>query len=586
MPMSYACATILLIGAATPAAAGARRVGASLPDPGCPAGEPAGAPGAALEGPSEGTAKGWPVDLGSPGAGFPYTPTLFDIDGDGDDEIFLMGGEVFGLDGDGSFLPGWPTSDMQYMGYASTGQLPGPSCADMEADGDVETLWSERDWYAGSSHMWSFNGREPGGGWMPGFPQEAPDEGSNALATPFVLGDADGDGDLEAWTAHTLGNTGEYYRISGFDHQGNRLFTTDLDPAELILNVYFGDLEGDGTEEFFAVGLLADSYRLHAFTPEGNHRSGYPLELFDQGSGYAAFGPPVPADLDGDGDLEVVVGYTLSSTATAEARHHDGSPVEGFPISITGGSQLFYIGLGDITGDGDPELLAFENELAADYRAWAVDMATGETLAGWPVALSDWPKGFPTVVDVTDDGLQEVCCTTDGGELWALQSDGSVAEGFPKAMSTTATSGAAAGDIDGDGLYELVACTWDGHAYAWDTEGAVAADRADWPMRGVDARNTGVYAASGGTGLQPETPGGRLAPAANPSAGSVELLLPAWESAVLEVYDMTGRRVCRMDASGRSSLVWAPSGDRPSGVYVARLRSGGRSLRAGFVLLR
>ena len=34
---------------------------------------------------------GWPVDLSTPGAGFPYTPTLFDMDGDGADEIFLNG---------------------------------------------------------------------------------------------------------------------------------------------------------------------------------------------------------------------------------------------------------------------------------------------------------------------------------------------------------------------------------------------------------------------------------------------------------------------------------------------------------------
>ena len=34
--------------------------------------------------------EGWPVYLATPGAGFPYTPTLYDADGDGADEIFLF----------------------------------------------------------------------------------------------------------------------------------------------------------------------------------------------------------------------------------------------------------------------------------------------------------------------------------------------------------------------------------------------------------------------------------------------------------------------------------------------------------------
>ena len=60
-------------------------------------------------------------------------------------------------------------------------------------------------------------------------------------------------------------------------------------------------------------------------------------------------------------------------------------------------------------------------------------------------------------------------------------------------MISPSISGVAAGDIDGDGLFELVAATWDGYVYAWDTPSAASPDRADWPMRGVNARNTGIY---------------------------------------------------------------------------------------------
>jgi len=440
---------------------------------------------------------GWPVNLSAPGAGFPYTPTLFDVDGDGADEIFLTGGNTFGLKGDGSFLPGWPTTEHVYMGYGTNDQKPGPSAADVDGDGDVEIMWSERDWYAGSAHMWCFNGRNADGSNMPGFPQEAPDDPSNALDVPFVLGDVDGDGDLEAWGPHSLGNAFIHYRISAFDHLGTRLFTRDLDPNENTLSLYFGDLDGDGAREMFAVTFLDPTVNLHAFDPDGNELPGYPIVLHTLAGEFLPFGPPVVADLDGDGDLELLIGTWSGGTSRVRAFHHDGSPHPGFPVVVGTGLQLFYLGLGDLTGDRVPELVVTGKILSSDYRVFAIDMATGAGLPGWPYALPFWPEGFPTVADVDDDGLQEVCISTGGGDVRAISRTGQLLAGYPLSMSAASISGVAAGDIDGDGLFELVAATWDGWVYAWDTPGEALPGRADWPMRNVNARNTGVFGDSG-----------------------------------------------------------------------------------------
>ncbi|MFQ5806064.1 MAG: FG-GAP repeat domain-containing protein [Phycisphaerae bacterium] len=438
---------------------------------------------------------GWPVDLGLNGSGYPYTPTLYDADGDGADEIFLTGGHTFALRGDGTFLPGWPTTEMEYMGYGTNGNKPGPSAADFDGDGEGEVLWSLRDWYAGSSVMWSFNVKNLDGTDLPGFPQHAPDMtwNSNALDTPFVIGDTDGDGDLEAWAPHTLGNNFTYYRVSAFDQTGTRLFTVDLNDEESVVSLYFGDLDGDGTKKMFAVSWLSPSLWLHVFQADGSEASGYPIVLHTLGSGWLMFGPPVPADLDDDGDLEILLGHWGGGASYAQCYHHDGTPCAGFPIQIATSSQLFYLGLGDVTGDGEPELLATDNHLGADYRVYAIDLASGTTLPGWPYGVTSWPKGFPAVVDVDNDAVQDVCFATGSGELFAVSGQGQLIDGYPKLMASPSISGVAAGDIDGDGLFELVAATWDGWVYAWDTTGAALPGRADWPMRGVNARNTGVF---------------------------------------------------------------------------------------------
>ncbi len=519
---------------------------------------------------------GWPVNLQCPGAGFPYTPTLYDADGDGADEVFLTGGNTFGLRGDGTFLPGWPTTEQPYMGYGTNDQKPGPSAADLETDGDSEILWSERDWYAGSARMWCFNGKNFDASNLPGFPQEAIEASSNALDVPFVLGDVDGDSDLEAWGPHTRGNNFVHYRVSGFDHLGTRLFTTDIDPAENILSLYFGDLDGNGAEEMFAVSFVSPVLKLHVFAADGSEQPGYPLLIYTFTGGYLPFGPPVPADVDGDGNLEILFGHWDGAGSRVYALHHDGNPVAGFPLSIATSSQLFYFCLGDVTGDGRPELVAFDNHLAGAYRVHVLDLASGSALPGWPYTVANWPKGFPTVVDVDNDGFQDVCLATDGGQLHAVARNGQLIPGYPLSMAGPSISGVAAGDIDDDGLFELVAATWDGWVYAWDTTGEVRPGRADWPLRNVDARNTGVFRGSGGpagiAGAAPATPV-LLTVAPNPITGRAAFRVEGVTSPVaIEVLDPSGRVVDLLGPVSSRHVTWEPDPARPRGVYFARVK--------------
>lgn len=437
----------------------------------------------------------WPVDLQSPVAGYPYTPTLYDADGDGAAEIFVTGGETFAIEGDGSFVPGWPTEEMPEAGYGTTGNLPGPSVANMDGAGDAEIAWSLRDWFAGSSQIWSFNARRFDGSDLPGFPREAPDPPSDALYTPIMLGDLDGDETQEVCGAHSLGG-GLPNRLSCLDSQGSVLFTFDALPGDLIRSHHFGDIDGNGAPEtfFFSYHLPTKLIRLYVLDASGALAPGYPKPLITI-VGHPPLGPFVAWDADANGDLELFIAYGSSTPATVDCYHHTGSRCAGYPLEITAlDSQVLYFTLGDLTGDGRPEILLAANDMVAegDFSLHAADVVTGASLPGWPKLLQVQPTANPTCADVTNDGKQDFLVTLANGQIVGYSFTGAALPGFPLVMPTTAISGAAVGDIDGDGLFEIVAATWDGFVYAWDTVGQALPVRADWPMRGANSRNTGI----------------------------------------------------------------------------------------------
>jgi hypothetical protein len=177
------------------------------------------------------------------------------------------------------------------------------------------------------------------------------------------------------------------------------------------------------------------------------------------------------------------------------------------------------------------------------------------------------------VVDVDNDGLQDICLATDAGELHAVSGGGQLIEGYPKMMVNSSISGVAAGDIDGDGLFELVAATWDGWVYAWDTPGAALAGRADWPMRGVNARNTGVFERTTTSAAPDEfhawQPSFGVRP--NPAFSRAEFLIkPSPTSVTVEIFDLSGRLVDKLSGGASEQIAWLPGPSVESGVYFAR----------------
>ena len=206
---------------------------------------------------------------------------------------------------------------------------------------------------------------------------------------------------------------------------------------------------------------------------------------------HAAIGSPAVGDIDGDGDLEIVLG---SLNGDLYAWHHDGTPVAGFPwmldldvvLDNTDPENVYDYGffaspaLGDLDGDGDLDIVIG----AMDARVYAID-EDGALLPGWPAELrvefgdpqNPESRGeriisSPAIGDVDGDGFLEVAIGSNQknagtyGIGYLLSHDGQIEPGWPASLFGAYTNALpyvgegipgspAVCDMDGDGTLEV-----------------------------------------------------------------------------------------------------------------------------------
>lgn len=248
------------------------------------------------------------------------------------------------------------------------------------------------------------------------------------------------------------------------------------------------DLTGDGKLEILAGG---DDGNLHAIRHDGTILWTY--QVANAINPYVAQptatsvirGAPSVGDLDGDGDMEIVIGVGTTGSAQLYDRpdvngalvvlDHTGQLVDGWPFlphDQVGNDFDGYTdavaaspALGDLDGDGTLEIVASSFDMR--IYAWHHD---GTPVVGWPKFVRDTVWSPVGLADLNDDGALEVVVlvpthvepafdTIDGGELRIYEGDGrllckhQIDQGF--------VSAPAIGDIDGDGALEIVTGTGD-----------------------------------------------------------------------------------------------------------------------------
>jgi len=193
-------------------------------------------------------------------------------------------------------------------------------------------------------------------------------------------------------------------------------------------------------------------------------KDGWPIDLGE------AIGPVSPrvADLDGDGDGEVLAG-TVSGNLYAW--HHDGEPLiaetgaraDGFFARAAGGLEVAPA-VADLDGDGEAEVIAASR--GGSLYVWTIHDVDADGAAdlfgpAFPISIDGPASAAPLAADLDSAPGLEVAAASRGGALVIVDGAGSHLGASPHAFGHLSLDQVtlAAGDLTGNGLDELVLST-------------------------------------------------------------------------------------------------------------------------------
>ena len=365
---------------------------------------------------------GWPVTLRGYSSDIMTTPCTGDIDGDGLLEISAIAfdGQVVLYNHDGSAVQGWPVK-------LGDGSNPSGSTtmADVDNDGELEIIATT---YGGDTAIYEANAAI-----MPGWPQDI-----GSIPRPPAVADLDGDGELEIAFGTQDGLVAIYH------HDGSNLTGWPKSLPSRGYTPALVDINSDHRPDIIA---SCGNCTLHGWTAEGTtlYEYGFPADLNGSNGG----GPPVVADLDGNGTLEVVV-FSSSNTEVRNLTATNNPDCSPFTMMHVNKQQSGIYAPRQQILDCSPHYIQTE------YPGAGTGTITGKNfLKGTEAVLGSYPATI-TAVQATHLDITLPSTLTNGWyDLTLRQADSG---------TTTLTNGIVVfssnnGDDDSDGMENLWECS-------------------------------------------------------------------------------------------------------------------------------
>jgi serine/threonine protein kinase len=382
----------------------------------------------------------FPISVELPGGSAPTSSiAAADVDGDGDLDVLLGNhntpSRVLLNAGDGSF----PTSIELPGGSVPTRSI---AAADVDGDGDLDVL-------LGNHNTPSRVLLNAGIG---SFSTSIELPGDSVQTKSIAAADVDGDGDLDV----LLGNYNSPSRVLLTAGGGTFPMSIEL-PGDnaYTYSIAAADVDGDGDLDVL-LGNLGSPSRVLLNAGDGTFPAFIELPVFvSDFGGIASTYSIAAADVDGDGDLDVLLG-NWDSPSYVLLNAGDGS----FPTSteLPGGSaQTKSIAAADVDGDGDLDVLLGIGNYGSPSR---VLLNAGDGTFPMSIELpGDNAYTYSiAAADVDGDGDLDVLLGNSGSPSRVLLNAGNGS--FPTIIELPVdqvfTTSIAAADVDGDGDLDVL----------------------------------------------------------------------------------------------------------------------------------
>ncbi len=282
-----------------------------------------------------------------------------------------------------------------------------------------------------------------------------------------ALGDMDGDGDLDL-------ACGRYYQSSTLFLNETEAFSTTpvwASPDQNTHDVVLGDVDGDGDLDLVC-GTYGPGSTL--FLNQGGVLSTTPSWTSPEQSTHSV----ALGDVDGDGDLDLVCGNgELENSALF---WNEGGVFSTTPVWSSPDQNAYWcsVALGDVDGDGDLDLVCGNYGYGTASRLF---LNEDGILSGTPAWSSPWQYTSSVALgDVDADGDLDLVCGNYNAESALFFNEGGIFSATPAWMSPVqSTRSIALGDVDGDGDLDLV-CGNSGASMLFLNEGDVFSQAPAW----------------------------------------------------------------------------------------------------------
>ncbi len=252
--------------------------------------------------------------------------------------------------------------------------------------------------------------------------------GSNASNNYYtvVLGDLDNDGDLDLIRGERYGWL-RAYKNTGSNTVPNWNYNSSWNVGDMgfYSDATLADLDGDGDLDLLA-GEQTGTIR--AYRNIGNVNS--PLWEENPAWGVSVsgfFSRPELADLDGDGDFDLLIG--VSNNIYGFRNEGDNTApvwVANLDWNISGLSSYNAPAFADFDGDGDVDLMVGHNTVMTAFENTGISTAVWTANAAWDVTSVTQNSPVPAFGDLDGDGDQDLLVADYYGRLYGYENTGTI----------------------------------------------------------------------------------------------------------------------------------------------------------------